>query len=447
MTDRDNTCESCENSSCSAKAQKDGERREDFIERQAIARRLCQITHKVLILSGKGGVGKSTVAVNLALTLAQEDKKVGLMDIDIHGPSIPHLLHLEGTPVQGSKEGIEPIRFNENLSVISIGFFLRQRDDAVIWRGPMKFGMIKQFIKDVEWGDLDYLIVDSPPGTGDEPLSIAQMMNEGASAIIVTTPQELAINDVRKCITFCRKVNVPVLGVIENMSGFVCPHCHTAVNIFKKDGGVHMARNMGVPFLGSIPIDPEIVEASDTGRPYVYAYSESETAQAFRTAIKPILTMDAIVEEVTGHEQSGEQKDLVKTSETGKGADTENTPNTAKQGEADMIIAIPVVAGKLSRHFGHCEEFVLFHVDTTTKRIVKKESHRAPEHEPGLLPRWLHEKGATTIIAGGMGQRAQGLFAANGISVEVGAEAGDPEDIVTAYLAGTLTIGDNICDH
>jgi len=260
-------------------------------EQESIRRRIKQIKRKILILSGKGGVGKSTVAVNLAVSLALSGKRVGLLDIDIHGPSIPKILNLEGRRVLSLEDALLPIEMLEKLKVMSIGFLLRERDDAVIWRGPMKYQMIKQFLKDVQWGDLDFLIVDSPPGTGDEPLSVVQLLENADGAIIVTTPQDVALSDVRKGITFCRNLSLPVIGVLENMSGFICPKCGERTDIFKSGGGEHMAGQMNVPFLGRIPIDPQIVQACDSGRPYVQHYSSSSTAKMFNEAIRPLLEL------------------------------------------------------------------------------------------------------------------------------------------------------------
>ena len=262
-------------------------------EQEEIRKRVQQIKHQVVVLSGKGGVGKSTVAANLALSLALEGKRVGLLDIDIHGPSIPAIMGLTDTKVTGDGKVILPVKFNEYLKVISIGFLLESQDTAVIWRGPMKYNAIKQFLKDVQWGALDFLIVDSPPGTGDEPLSIIQLLEHADGALIVSTPQQLALLDVRKCITFCRQLNLPVLGVIENMSGFICPKCGEHVDIFSKGGAASMAAEMHVPFLGSIPIDPEIVVASDAGKPLISYYADSQTAKAFKHIIAPILKLDA----------------------------------------------------------------------------------------------------------------------------------------------------------
>lgn len=261
-----------------------------YLERDALAARMSRIGRTILVLSGKGGVGKSTVAANLAIALAKAGKRVGLLDVDIHGPSIPKLLGLEGRAAESTGDSILPVEYDARLKVMSIGFVLRDPDDAVIWRGPLKMNVIKQFLKDVEWGDLDFLVVDCPPGTGDEPLSVAQLIGKPDGAVIVTTPQDLAISDVRKCINFCRQLDLPVLGVIENMSGFVCPHCGKSVDIFKSGGGETMAADMGVPFLGRIPIDPEVVRASDRGELYMQAQAESKTATAFHDAIMPILS-------------------------------------------------------------------------------------------------------------------------------------------------------------
>ncbi len=262
------------------------------LEKKQLAERMSKIKHKLIVLSGKGGVGKSTIALNLACALALTDRKVGLLDIDIHGPSIPMLLGMEGESIEVVDEVILPVRFAENLKVMSIGFLLSRQEDAVIWRGPLKMHLIKQFLKDVDWGERDYLVIDCPPGTGDEPLSIAQLLEDADGAIIVTTPQELALSDVRKCITFCRKLNLPVIGVVENMSGFVCPHCGKKVEIFKSGGGEKMAREMGVPFLSRIPIDPGVVESGDTGKPFIYDDAESDTTEAFKQVIESVIELE-----------------------------------------------------------------------------------------------------------------------------------------------------------
>ncbi|HET58700.1 MAG TPA: ATP-binding protein [Deltaproteobacteria bacterium] len=272
--------------------QKSADRLKAYTESKELTDRMSKIKHKIMVLSGKGGVGKSTVATNIAVALALEGKQVGLLDSDFHGPSVPTLLNLEDQHPGSDGDAILPVTFSETLKVMSIGFLLPNRDDAVIWRGPMKMNVLKQLLTEVNWGELDYLIIDFPPGTGDEPLSVAQLLPSCDGAVIVTTPQNLSLNDVRKCINFCKQVNVPVLGVLENMSGLKCPNCGAVINIFKTGGGEKMAREMDVAFLGSIPIEPQIVEASDSGTPFVYHYNKTEAAKAFSQAIVPILDLD-----------------------------------------------------------------------------------------------------------------------------------------------------------
>lgn len=240
---------------------------------KAPEKQISNIKNKILVMSGKGGVGKSTVAVNLAVTLSIQGYKTGLMDIDLHGPSIPTLLGMEGELLEVDENVLYPIEYNEKLKVVSIGLLLQDSDSALIWRGPAKYGVIKQFIEDVYWGELDYLIVDCPPGTGDEPLSVIQELEPVTGAIVVTTPQRLSISDVRKSINFCKEMEVPLIGVIENMSGF--SYEGRVIDIFKSGGGNKMAQEMDVPFLGSIPFEPKIVEYCDAGKPVVNSQNDS----------------------------------------------------------------------------------------------------------------------------------------------------------------------------
>ena len=274
-------------SSCSMAAKQAQAQR----EQQELAENLARIKFKIIVMSGKGGVGKSTVAVNLAVSLAHHDKRVGLLDIDIHGPSVPKLLDLEGRAPDVDDGKMIPVSLGDHLQVMSMGFLLEHRDDAIIWRGPMKYGVIKQLIKDVRWGDLDFLVVDSPPGTGDEPLSVRQLIPDADGAVIVTTPQELALADVRKSVNFCRKLNLPVLGVVENMSGFVCPHCGEVTDIFTAGGGQSMAEQMDIPFLGRIPLDPRIAQAGDAGRPHAYEDQQTPAGQVFATTVRRLMDM------------------------------------------------------------------------------------------------------------------------------------------------------------
>jgi Mrp family chromosome partitioning ATPase/predicted Fe-Mo cluster-binding NifX family protein len=374
------------------------------------------IAHKFLVLSGKGGVGKSTVAVSLAVWLSMQGKNVGLLDIDIHGPSIPKLLGVSEKRLHGETDKITPIPYSDTLKVMSIGFLLPDESDAVIWRGPMKHNLIKQFVTDVAWGNLDYLIVDCPPGTGDEPLSVVQLIGSPDGAVIVTTPQQLAVVDVKKCISFCRQLNLPVLGVIENMSGFVCPHCNTKTDIFKASGGKQMAEDFNVPFLGSIPIDADMVSACDSGKPFIRFNSQSPTVQAIISAFKPLM-------------QTSKQN-LIE-----------------KEAKKTMRIAIPLTDGKLSQHFGHCEQFAIIDIDATSKDIKSQRFETPPPHEPGVLPQWLAGLSVDLIIAGGMGQRAKGLFTENNIDVVIGSPVDSPEQLISAYLEGRLQCGENTCDH
>jgi len=375
--------------------------------------KLSQIKNKIVVLSGKGGVGKSTVATNIAMSLALRGYKTGLLDVDIHGPSIPTIFGFEGKRLQNDGVSILPIEYGDNLKIISIGFLLENNNDPIVWRGPAKASFIKQMISDVFWGELDYLVVDCPPGTGDEPLSIIQLLEDVTGAVIVTTPQKLAISDVKKSVNFCKHLNVPVIGVIENMSGFICKECNKTVEIFKSGGGEKMAQEMNVPFLGKIPIDPDIVEAGDSGKPFVQFYSETKTAKILDNLVQPVIEFS--------HNEKKENK--------------------------TMKFAIPTAQGKLCQHFGHCEKFTFIEVDEASKTIVNSEAIVGPEHAPGILPPWVAQQGATVILAGGMGGSAQELFAKQDIKVITGCPSEDPEKVLKDYLNGTLATGINGCDH
>lgn len=255
----------------------------------AINKSLGRIKNKILVMSGKGGVGKSTVAVNLALCLAKKGHKVGLMDVDLHGPDVCRMLNLTGSlEAPADPNGlIPPLTFNDNLKVVSLEYMMKDRDDAIIWRGPLKIQAIRQFVADMDWGELDYLIVDAPPGTGDEPLSVAQTI-PGVQAVVVTTPQAVALADVRKSINFCKTVAMPIVGLIENMSGFVCPHCGETVDIFSTGGGEQTARDFDLPFLGRVPMDPRVVMAGDTGAPYLSSDEQTPAISAFDKVVATI---------------------------------------------------------------------------------------------------------------------------------------------------------------
>ncbi len=240
------------------------------VSQEKIKENMKKISYKLLVISGKGGVGKTTVAVNIAFGLALQDKRVGLLDVDIHGPNITKMVGAEGKKLAALPDGkIEPLFVPPGVRVVSISPLLKNTDTPVIWRGPLKMKLITQFLSDVSWGTLDYLIIDSPPGTGDEPLSVAQLIPDLTGAIIVTTPQEVALLDSRKAVNFARAVNIPIIGVIENMSGLICPHCGKEIQLFKKGGGEKAAKELQVPFIGRIPLDPDIVISGDDGKPFV----------------------------------------------------------------------------------------------------------------------------------------------------------------------------------
>ncbi len=249
----------------------------DELAKQSLAR----IKNKFIVMSGKGGVGKTSVSVNLSIALANKGFKVGLMDVDIHGPDIPRMLGLKGMLNVNSTHKLQPISFSENLTAVSMESLMPDKDEAIIWRGPVKHTVIRQFIGDVDWGNLDYLIIDSPPGTGDEPLTVAQLIKD-ARAIIVTTPQEVALADVRKSINFCKTLNMKMFGLIENMSGFTCPHCGDVIDIFGAGGGEKTARSSSINFLGKIPFDPNMVKCGDAGVSYQEKYSDSIVTKAFK---------------------------------------------------------------------------------------------------------------------------------------------------------------------
>ncbi|MCK4488022.1 MAG: Mrp/NBP35 family ATP-binding protein [Desulfobacterales bacterium] len=249
---------------------------------------LEKIKNKLMIMSGKGGVGKSSIAANIAVALSKRGLKVGLMDVDFHGPSIGSIMGLSGLLDVVDGKFAQPKAFSENLKVVSMASLLQDENQAIIWRGPAKIGAIRQFIADVKWDNLDYLIIDSPPGTGDEPLTVAQTIPT-AKVIIVTTPQEISLADVRKSINFCKQVNMEVLGLIENMGTFICPHCGEPVDLFKKDGGKATAERMSVPFLGTIPFYQDMVRACDKGRPVMSNKSDSQFHKAFEEIMHKII--------------------------------------------------------------------------------------------------------------------------------------------------------------
>jgi len=283
------SCKGCVNQNICATAPKGPDPDVD-----EIIERMSAIKHKILVLSGKGGVGKSTFSAQLSHALATRSYQVGLMDIDICGPSIPKILGIENEQIHRSNSGWEPVSVDDNLSVMSVGFLLNNPNEAIIWRGPKKNGLIKQFLKDVDWGELDFLIIDTPPGTSDEHLSITQYLSNSSGidgAVVITGPQEVSLIDVRKEINFCKKVHLPVIGVVENMSGFVCPKCKNTTQIFapSSGGAEKMAKDMEVPFLGSIPLDPRIARSCDEGKFFMSEHPDSVATERLNKVIDNVL--------------------------------------------------------------------------------------------------------------------------------------------------------------
>ena len=281
MTDVNEKCDSCaQKGSCKDKdAGKEG---------TCLVDRMARIKHKIIIASGKGGVGKSTISVNLARALQMKGLQVGVLDADITGPDIPKLLGIEDQKLMQGSEGIEPANAN-GIKAASMALILSSRETPVVWRGPMKMAAIKQFIQDVNWGDLDFLIVDLPPGTSDEPLSVLQLIPDLAGAIIVTTPQEVSLLDSRKAVNMVKAMKLPVLGIVENMSGLKCPHCQETINIFGSGGGERMAEEMDVPFLGAIPIDPQVCAWGDSGQ--TFAGCKTQAGENFAGIVERLLEM------------------------------------------------------------------------------------------------------------------------------------------------------------
>ena len=258
------------------------------LEDEAIKISLSKIKHKIFVLSGKGGVGKSSISANLAASLSKKGYKTGLMDVDVHGPSIAQMLGLTGLLDISEQQLLIPKQINGNLKVVSVQALMQDKDQAIIWRGPAKTGMIRQFVSSVDWGELDFLIIDAPPGTGDEPLTVVQTIPE-ALGIIVTTPQEVALADIRKSISFCKTVHLKTLGIVENMAGFKCPHCNEPIDLFSSGGGEKTAKAQGLTFLGSIPFDTDVVISGDSGVPIMLQDKETRFSKGFDTIVEKII--------------------------------------------------------------------------------------------------------------------------------------------------------------
>lgn len=393
----------------------------------AIADKLKRVQHKVLVLSGKGGVGKSTVAVNLAVELSRRGHQVGLLDIDVHGPSVPGMLGLDSQRPGYSEAGIAPV-IHGKLKVMSLGFLTGASDSAVIWRGPMKIGAIEQLLGETNWGDLDFLVIDCPPGTGDEPLSIAQLVPE-AHALIVTTPQRIAALDVRKSISFARRMELEIIGVVKNMSGMTCPTCGDTVHPFPQGPADLMCTELNVPLVASLPLDPATASQADNG---VVAQVGGDSLMG--AAIRGLTTAVFV---------NFKQPKLAAVPAQSSAEDGRRYSLK----EECMRLAIPIEGNRLCSHFGHCSTFAFVDVNQETKSVVARQDLAPPPHEPGVIPKWVAEQGADLVLAGGMGARAVSLFESGGVKVFTGCPAQTPEELAQGFLDGTLQRGSNECGH
>ena len=381
-------------------------------EEQLLKPTLSRIKHKIIVMSGKGGVGKSTVATCLAIALAQKGYKVGLLDIDLHGPSIPHLLGIKDL-LEITEQKILPKKLMPNLEVVSIECFMadEDKDRAVIWRGPLKHSAIRQFLADVEWGELNYLVIDSPPGTGDEPLSVAHLIPD-AKAIIVATPQEVALADIRKSISFCKHVQMDIVGLIENMSGFVCPHCGKEINIFKTGGGEKTAEIARIPFLGKLPVDLSVVEAGDEGKLLEYMQNQDNSY---------IRAFSKIAANVVDQLKQMEVKP-VSLAEI--------------RARKEYKVAIPLKDGRRADFLTECDELAMVHVkDGGIKKIEKMVP---AEKDIAVVPMALVHLGADLVITKRMKEKAKYVFYKNGVGVLLDVPELTPEELVQKFISGEL---------
>jgi ATP-binding protein involved in chromosome partitioning len=399
---------------------------------ERLAERLSSIKHRLVVMSGKGGVGKSTVAANLAVALAANGHRVGILDGDVHGPNIPKMLGLDGAVPQGGPNGLRPLDAAANLSVMSMAFLLPDPDTPVAWRGPMKHTLFQQFLTDVDWGELDYLVVDLPPGTGDEPMSIAQILGHPLWAIIVTTPQEVALLDSRKSVVFAKSLDINVLGIVENMSGLTCPHCQGKIDLFKTGGGEKAATDLAVPFLGAIPIDPMVVLAGDAGIAMINFDAESETSRVFRElAVK----IDGVAQSASAPQAFAAAQDLGRA----------HTPPESRS-ELSRTIAVPSMhPGGLdamrSGHFGHCDAFTLVRLDNGAISDISVVAN--PPHQQGGCQapvNLLQQSRADALIVGGIGMRPLMGFHQAGIDVYYGPEGETVGAVIAQLLEGKLEL-------
>ncbi|QJA05612.1 P-loop NTPase [Thermosulfurimonas marina] len=369
-----------------------------------VREQLSRIRHKIMVMSGKGGVGKSTVAVNLAVGLSLQDFMVGLLDVDLHGPNIPKMLGIRKEKLPRRPDGrLGAIVYSPNLKVLSIEPLLPKEDTAVIWRGPLKISAIKQFIGDIDWGKLDYLVIDAPPGTGDEPLTVAKTIPD-AYALVVTTPQEVSLIDVQKSINFCRKVKMRILGLVENLSGFICPHCGKELDIFKRGGGERLAEELGIRFLGRIPVDPRVVAAGDAGKPVVGAYPESVTARAFEELVRNVV---AATEEMWREVEEGRY----------------------------MRVAVPLEGARVARDPAAADLFAVYDVEGGKIRV--KDVIKRPEDQD--LEAFLKEQVATHLLTPEVSPEwRQRLEEARIRVVTGGSPEMGPDTLMQDFLAGII---------
>ncbi len=398
-----------------------------------LAEKLSSIKHRLVVMSGKGGVGKSTVAANLAVALAANGHRVGILDGDVHGPNMPKMLGLEGASPEAGPGGLLPLQASPNLTVMSMAFLLPNSDTPIAWRGPMKHTLFQQFLSDVDWGELDYLVVDLPPGTGDEPMSIAQILGAPLWTIIVTTPQDVALLDSRKSVVFAKSLEMNVLGIIENMSGLICPHCKEKIDLFKTGGGEKAAKDFAVPFLGAIPIDPMVVLAGDAGIPMLSFDSGSQISEVFRG-------LASKVDQMTNNGST--------PLACACAADTLDPSETVAEdySQFSKTVAVPSMhPGGLnamrSGHFGHCDAFTLIRVENGKISDVSVVAN--PPHQQGGCQapvNLLQQSRADALIVGGIGMRPLMGFQQAGIDVYYGPEGETVGAVIGHLLGGRLQL-------
>ncbi|MCP4606317.1 MAG: P-loop NTPase [Proteobacteria bacterium] len=387
---------------------------------------MAGIPHKILVMSGKGGVGKTTVAVNLAYVFAAMGKQVGIMDADLHGPNVALMTGVDGIPIFGNDDGLTPLVAANQVKVLSIASFLPGADCPVIWRGPRKSMAIRQFLGQGDWSGVEVLIVDCPPGTGDEPMSVAELIPDADGVVIVTSPQDVALLDSRKCVNFVKELNHKVLGIVENFAGFACPKCSHQVDLFKIGGGEQAALKLGVPFLGRIPITPKMVDSGDAGKPLVANVPDDPAVFALKT----------VAETIMEHWKADPQEDAMESEES-------------KMSKKKIAIAAEDdkgLDGQVSMHFGRCPYYLLADVEDgklVGHKIV--ENAHFGNHRPGQMPVFIRDLGADVILAGGMGPKAIDMFQSFGIEVATGA-VGNVGKVLDAYLQGNIK-GIVPCEH